>query len=483
MKIEIREQLFITTDNEGLKSDIKVHLDKPNPDFAKLKRMGYPTQGVSPRIRMYENAPDGRLIAPRGAWRAIKEMAQAHDEPIEFRDTRTVVEPIAVVLKNLEPFWYQTEAVNIMEQTQQGMTVAPCGAGKSVIGCMLIAKIKKPTIIVVHTLELFKQWEEMITKFLSFKGKLGKIGNGKREFGDITIAMIQTLVKLNEREWKELQRRFEIFIGDECHHFGAESYIKLMKKVRSKYNLGLTATPKRKDQKDFIVHNYLGKVIYEISDSDLEMMGRSVTCKCSIVDTNRKYNFTSMNENYIVLGSVIAKDKHRNSIIASKIQEDVDNGKKVLVLVERVVQGKLLLALLRQSGIQAELIAGSVDTDTRTKIKHRMRQGHLDVLVANKQIAAEGLDIPVVDSIHICFWTTNLSLIKQMIGRGRRPFEGKEFCRVWLYHDKILTVETDENFQEVMKDAGGFKMNFSRIIKWLRSQAFSVQGSDNSLDI
>ena len=40
---------------------------------------------------------------------------------------------------------------------------------------------------------------------------------------------------------------FGLGIIDECHHLGAEVFSKSMRKVASKYMLGLSATPKRKD--------------------------------------------------------------------------------------------------------------------------------------------------------------------------------------------------------------------------------------------
>jgi len=474
MFIEIREQLFLRSTNTEITNEIKSLLDKPNPDYLKLKRMGYPTEKVPPRIRMYE-IDEGVVIVPRGAWRTVNEVCKKHGVQVSYEDNRTVVDEMEIeISEELTPFWYQEEAINKMIKFQQGMVVAPCGAGKSVIGCAFIARLRKPTIIVVHTLELFKQWEDMVREHLNFPGKIGKIGGGTKTLGNITIAMIQTLVKSSPKEWSEIQSKFEIFIGDESHHFGAESYIKCMRNIRAKYAIGLTATPKRKDKKDFVIHNYLGNVIYEITDSDLEMMGRSLTCKCKIVETKRNYNYTKMNEMLPVLGTVIAKDKTRNEIIVEKIKEDIDDGRTVLVLIERVAHGKILYSLLKQEQIKVELISGAVDANTRSKIKSKMKTGQLEVLVANKAIAAEGLDIPIIDSVHICFWTSNVSLVKQMIGRGRRPYEGKEFCRVWFYKDNVCRTELDGNFREVLREVPTFKYSFSRLTSWLESQSFTV---------
>ena len=254
MLIELKSQLEIIGGDAELINEIKSHLDKPNPDFAKMKRMGYPTHTISPRIRMYD-IQDKRLFCPRCSLSLVRQLCKKYNEKLVIKDNRTTTKPIDVRLKDLDPFWYQNEAVDVMVQSQSGIVVAPCGAGKTAIGLMFIAQLKKPTLILVHTLELFKQWEDMIQKYLVVPGKVGKIGSGRKSLGYITIAMIQTLVKLPDKDWEAINEKFEIFLGDEAHHFGADSYMKIMKRNSAKYSLGLTATPNRRDKKDFIVQN------------------------------------------------------------------------------------------------------------------------------------------------------------------------------------------------------------------------------------
>jgi len=476
MKVTLREQVYIETDNKEIRTELKMILDKPNPDFSKMKRMGYPTHGIPPRIKMYSMDGD-TMVIPRGAITYLKKFIKKYDvKGVDFQDKRTVVDEIEMSTKDLIPFEYQTEAVSHMLKRQQGMVVASCGAGKSIMGVMLMGHLKKPTIIVVHTLELFKQWEDVVNKFLEFPGTVGKIGGGKKTFGHVTIAMIQTLYKLKEPDWKKIQEKFEIFIGDECHHFGANTYMSIMKKITAKYSIGVTATPERKDKKDFIIHAYLGNVIYEVTDEDLADEGRSLTCKVRVCETGRRYNYTKMNEIMTVLSGVMGKDMSRNRLIVDNIKEDLDDDRTVMVLVDRVAHGRILHAMLKDEYLSTEIINGSVDPDTRTKIKNRMIDGKVQVLVANKAIAAEGLDIPIIDSVHIGFWTSNVALMKQMMGRGRRPFKEKENCRVWMYRDIVYKLELDnKTFQETQKEVPSFKYAFNRTTNWVKDQGFDIR--------
>ena len=474
----MRSQLLLTCNNPQITNEIKANLVKTNPDFLRLKKMGYPTHDISPTIKMYEDSGKG-VLAPRCSLEMIRQVCAKHNERIVVKDNRTVSREIQVGLKDIQLFWYQEEAVNVMNKNQHGLIVAPCGSGKSIIGIAFIAKMKKPTMVIVHTLELFKQWEDEIKKHLYHEGELGRIGGGQRSLGNITIAMIQTLVKLSDKEWNAINNTFEIIIGDEAHHFGAESYMKIMKRNTAKYSLGLTATPKRRDGKNFIVSNYLGKVIYEITDRDLSVMGRSLSCQVRMVNTECKYNFTKLNENLAVLNTIIAKDTNRNNTIVSCIQQDVEDNRTIIVLTDRVIQGRLLNATLKSKGFQTDIIIGTISSDVRANIKNRMKTGNLQILIANKQIAAEGLDIPNIDSVHICFWTSNSSLIKQMIGRGRRATDDKDHCRVWFYTDKIMSVEIDETtFAEKLVEVPGFKHSTNRIRQWFLTQNFDVKSYD-----
>ncbi len=57
----------------------------------------------------------------------------------------------------------------------QGLVVAPCGAGKTEIGCAAIARVGRSALILVHTLDLATQWQERVK--LRWIGELMKFCN------------------------------------------------------------------------------------------------------------------------------------------------------------------------------------------------------------------------------------------------------------------------------------------------------------------
>ena len=127
-----------------------------------------------------------------------------------------------------------------------GIISLRCGGGKTVLALHILYRLKKKAIVVVHKDFLMTQWKDRISEFLP-NARIGKIQQNTIDIKDkdIVLAMVQSL-SMKEYEEDTFQS-FGLAIFDECHHLGAEVFSKCMGKVASKYMLGLSATPKRKD--------------------------------------------------------------------------------------------------------------------------------------------------------------------------------------------------------------------------------------------
>lgn len=78
------------------------------------------------------------------------------------------------------------------------------------------------------------------------KDQIGTVKGGKFKLTNhIDIAMMQSLIK--QAEVSEYVTQYGQVIIDECHHISAFSFETVLKNVKAKYVLGLTATPFRKD--------------------------------------------------------------------------------------------------------------------------------------------------------------------------------------------------------------------------------------------
>lgn len=96
--------------------------------------------------------------------------------------------------------------------------------------------------------------------FLSIeKGIVGIIGGGKRKpTGKINIAVMQSLSRKGEVD--PLIEDYGQVIVDECHRVGAVSFDTILKSVKARYVLGLTAAPIRRDGQQPIIFMQCGSI-------------------------------------------------------------------------------------------------------------------------------------------------------------------------------------------------------------------------------
>lgn len=155
-----------------------------------------------------------------------------------------------------------------MLQHDVGVLCAPTAFGKTVTAAAIIARRGINTLILVHRTELLKQWQERLQAFLVVeKDVIGVIGGGKNKLTDkIDIAVMQSISR--QGEINSLVENYGQVIVDECHHIGAVSFDALLKRVKAKYVLGLTATPIRRDGLQPIIFMQCGAIRHMAAQSE-----------------------------------------------------------------------------------------------------------------------------------------------------------------------------------------------------------------------
>jgi ribosomal protein S27AE len=141
-----------------------------------LKKSGYEYEVIndSPETQPHENLSDLRWVG----W----ELRQHQQEAVD-------------------------EAINSLDSGYGAILHMPTGSGKTVTALKLIQMKKQRTLIIVHKLNLLKQWQKEIKSMLDYDA--GVWGGGEKYERDITIAMIQSMGDLNIN-------RFNFVLVDEC---------------------------------------------------------------------------------------------------------------------------------------------------------------------------------------------------------------------------------------------------------------------------
>ncbi len=229
-----------------------------NPEFYKAQAMRLPVWSKPRIIGCAENFSK-HIGLPRGCLDDALHLLEQNGVHAEFQDERVVGHKIrAKFTGTLRRD--QKSAVREMLIQDTGVLCAPTAFGKTVTAAAIIARRKVSTLILVHRTELLRQWQERLTTFLELReGGLGVIGAGKkRPSGHIDIAVLQSLSR--REDLASLLDDYGQVIVDECHHLSAFSFESILKEAKSRYVLGLTATPMRRDGHHPIIFMQCGPI-------------------------------------------------------------------------------------------------------------------------------------------------------------------------------------------------------------------------------
>jgi superfamily II DNA or RNA helicase len=170
---------------------------------------------------------------------------------------RKYVELAGGALATRTPRPFQSEALVAWEKQQsRGVVVLPTGAGKSQLALMAIDKKRRSTLVVAPTLDLVRQWYDLLRA--TFHVPIGVIGGGEHTVEALTVTTYDSAYLHMEN----YGHRFGLVVFDECHHLPSESYALSARQCLAPFRLGLTATPERTDGREALLDALIGKVAY-----------------------------------------------------------------------------------------------------------------------------------------------------------------------------------------------------------------------------
>ena len=301
---------------------------------------------------------------------------------------------------------------------------AGCSFGKTFTALALIEKLGQKTIVIVHTKKLQDQWVEESKKILGINP--GIIGGGLFQLdNDLIIATKQTLDK---RADAKLYNEFGTVVIDEAHHTAARTFNVILDKFRARYKIGLSATLKRKDMKEFLITNYLTKTNIYKPKTENSMTPSVIAIRSGILlpgAASWQGRVTKLLEN-----------TDYSSIILDIVNNQVDKGHKVLVIANRVEFLKNMSNVLDKS----ELIIGGSE-DTADVIK-RVYSGETTTILGSTQVMSEGISVNPLSCLILATPINSDILLEQVIGRVIRECANKNSPVIF---DIILKGQTGSN--------------------------------------
>jgi superfamily II DNA or RNA helicase len=432
--------LITVTNNIRLKnvpSDLRTSLIKKleivNPKWLENERMGRWNRGTPQVLRFYDKVGRTGLWIPRGFMRQLILLCRRYGIDYEIVDRRRRLPYVQFFFNGkLRPF--QQDAVDVMLAKDFGTLSSATGSGKTIMALYMVAQRRQPALIVVHTKELASQWIERIKAFLGIsKEEVGIIGAGKKNVGDrITVALVQSLYKCAE----DVAGHTGFLIVDECHRCPSRTFTEAVTGFDSRYMLGLSATPWRRDRLSKLIFWHLGDVHHEVDKSHLIETGDVLPAEIIVRKTDFKPYHDAVNE-YSKMLSELTADTDRNVLIASDVAREASNSDGIcLVLSDRKAHCENLRALLKyRFRISAELLTGDLNINERQKVIEKLNHEEVNVVIATGQLIGEGFDCRNLTTLFLATPISFSGRVLQYLGRVLRPAPGKSMARVFDYVD------------------------------------------------
>ena len=243
---------------------------------------------------------------------------------------------------------------------------------------------------------------------------------------------------------------FDFIIIDECHRGGANNesnWRGIMEYFSPAVQLGLTATPKRKDNVD--TYKYFGEPLYIYSLKEGINDGFLTPFKVKRIQTTLdEYVYTS--DDTIIEGEVeeskIYKEADFNRIIEIKAREE----KRVKIILSEINQKEkaIVFCATQDHALAVRDLINQHSESSDPNYCHRVTandgalgEQHLrefqdndktiPTILTTSQKLSTGVDARNIRNIVLLRPVNSMIEFKQIVGRGTRLFDGKEFFTIY----------------------------------------------------
>lgn len=406
-----------------------------NPEFYKAQAMRLPTYAKPRVIACGQDFPQ-HIAVPRGCLTEVLALLQAHNVRPEVRDERFAGTPIPAEFDG-QLRSIQEEAVRGIGAYDEGILCAPTAFGKTAVAAWLIAKRKVNTLVLVHRQQLLDQWQERLAMFLSTPANsIGHIGGGKmHRTGLIDVAVIQSLYQKDAV--KDFVAEYGQVIVDECHHISAFTFEQVMRQVKAKYVVGLTATPTRKDGHHPIIYMQCGPVRFSMS---AKAMTETNPFEHRVIPRHSDFQMPPELAEVTIqdVYGALSNDVLRNEMITRDIVSVIEAGRSPLLLTGRTEHLQYFAAKLNGAVKHVFVLKGGMGKKQRRQTAEAMAavpDAESRVILATGSYIGEGFDDARLDTLFLAMPISWKGTLQQYVGRLHRLYDNKRVVQVYDYVD------------------------------------------------
>ncbi len=222
-------------------------------------------------------------------------------------------------------------------------------------------------------------------------------------------------------------------IIDEFHHAEADTYRRLLERLKPRVLLGLTATPERSDGRE-ILHWFDDRIASEMRL--WEALEDGLLCPFHYLGVGdgtdlRGVGFERGRYVAAELEGILTGDHIRATRIIDSVREWVVDPSKMRALgfCVGISHARFMAQQFTAAGMPSVALDGSSDASVRAETVRQLRRGEIRAIFT-VDIFNEGIDIPEVDTILLLRPTESATVFLQQLGRGLRWSEGKSVLTV-----------------------------------------------------
>jgi superfamily II DNA or RNA helicase len=452
--ILVKERLYIprAPEFDDMLSELRAAFTYSNPDYSKLKAMNKWTGNTQPQIKTWTHVDHEEwnecLTLPRGGTNKVRKVLNNYGLKPKFIDQRLSLPPITYLSNDVTLRPDQQRLAEVMFRCENCLIRSPTASGKTETALKVtewILKTAGPVIILVWETELLQQWvERIMLRFGLRERDVGILGGGKKRVAPITVGMQQTLANNGIK----YAHSFGGLIADEVQRFAAPTFQNVIDIFPARYRIGVSADETRRDGKQCLIYDAFGNVADEIEKSQLIDDGKIHNVTVRMVPTQFDYHINLDDQDvpwlqipadlkdYKDFLDVLIDNENRNALIWEFMEPALRAGRTLLVVTRRRAHAKYWEARIRNAGYTSGLILGQDKAEFK-RTKDGLIRGTIQAGIGTIQKGGTGHDIPRIDRAFILApLANNKQLFEQVIGRIRRPFDGKEDAVCYYFWDK-----------------------------------------------
>ncbi len=264
---------------------------------------------------------------------------------------------------------------------------------------------------------------------------------------------------------------FDFIIIDECHRGGANdegNWRGILEYFSPAVQLGLTATPKRKDNVD--TYKYFGEPVYIYSLKEGINDGFLTPFKVKRIKTTLDdYRYTS--DDTIVEGEIeegkLYEEKDFNRTIEIEAREakrvnifldEANPNEKAIVFCANQAHAALIRDLINQNAKSKDafycvrVTANDGEEGERLLREFQDNEKTIPTILTTSQKLSTGVDARNIRNIVLLRPVNSMIEFKQIVGRGTRLFDGKEFFTIYDFVDAYKHFSDPEWDGEPLED-------------------------------